>query len=91
MIKILKVVVHHFPCNILTETYFTTPFRRQSFLGDKMSGETAHRDVAKFKLPEDEIFGGWLNLDIGRGLVGWLVEQPVGWMDAGDLRRLIGF
>jgi len=31
--------------------------------GDKMSGETAHRDVAKFKLPEDEIFGGWLNLD----------------------------
>lgn len=31
--------------------------------GDKMSGETAHRDVAKFKLPDDEIFGGWLNLD----------------------------
>lgn len=31
--------------------------------GDKMSGETAHRDVARFKLPEDEIFGGWLNLD----------------------------
>ncbi len=41
-----------------------------SFQGDKMSGETAHRDVAKFKLPEDEIFGGWLNLDTGRGLVG---------------------
>lgn len=62
-----------------------------------MSGETAHRDVAKFKLPEDEIFGGWLNLDIGRGLVGWLkkgidepsfnIDQPVGWLDAGDLRR----
>ena len=78
MIKILKVVVQ-FPCNILTETYFTTPFRRQSFLGDKMSGETAHRDVAKFKLPEDEIFGGWLNLDIGRGLVGWLVEERYWW------------
>ncbi|CAJ1385757.1 unnamed protein product [Effrenium voratum] len=31
--------------------------------GDKMSGETAHRDLARFKLPEDEIFGGWLNLD----------------------------
>ena len=30
--------------------------------GDKMSGETAHRDVARFKLPEDEIFGGWLKL-----------------------------
>ena len=28
-----------------------------------MRGETAHRDVAKFKLPEDKIFGGWLNLD----------------------------
>lgn len=46
-----------------------------------MTGETAHRDVAKFKLPEDEIFGGWLNLDIGRGLVGWLVEERLdGWM-----------
>eukprot|EP00435_Cladocopium_sp_Y103_P013427 s2873_g3.t1 len=31
--------------------------------GDKITGETTHRDVARFKLPEDDIFGGWLNLD----------------------------
>lgn len=31
--------------------------------GDKMSGETTHRDIAQYKLRSDEIFGGWLNLD----------------------------
>eukprot|EP00439_Symbiodinium_sp_Y106_P056436 s157_g7.t3 len=27
--------------------------------GDKMSGETTHRDIAQYKLRSDEIFGGW--------------------------------
>ncbi|CAE7563522.1 unnamed protein product [Symbiodinium natans] len=31
--------------------------------GDKMSRETVHRDIAKYKLDSDKIFGGWLNLD----------------------------
>merc|ERR1719350_1222932 len=32
--------------------------------GDKISEETAHRDISAFALPQDEIFGGWLNLDV---------------------------
>ncbi|CAE8585717.1 unnamed protein product [Polarella glacialis] len=31
--------------------------------GDHISQETAHRDVSKYKLEGDEVFGGWLNLD----------------------------
>jgi hypothetical protein len=49
--------------------------------GDKMSGETAHRDVARFKLPEDEIFGGWLNLEprrTGSLWAPWLVVWNLG-------------
>eukprot|EP00931_Biecheleriopsis_adriatica_P033975 TRINITY_DN19677_c0_g1_i2.p1 TRINITY_DN19677_c0_g1~~TRINITY_DN19677_c0_g1_i2.p1 ORF type:complete len:441 (-),score=40.93 TRINITY_DN19677_c0_g1_i2:25-1347(-) len=31
--------------------------------GDKLGYETAHRDISKHKLEQDEVFGGWLNLD----------------------------
>ena len=44
-----------------------------------MCGETVHRDVAKFKLKEDEIFGGWMNLDcpaVGMGRA-WGVQAAL--------------
>ncbi|CAK8994067.1 unnamed protein product [Durusdinium trenchii] len=47
--------------------------------GSKMCGETVHRDVAKFKLKEDEIFGGWMNLDcpaVGMGRA-WGVQAAL--------------
>ena len=62
-----------FPTIFLTENIHVSPVSVLACVissGDKMSGETAHRDVAKFKLPEDEIFGGWLNLDTDPW-VGW--------------------